>query len=177
MVADATSALSDLQRQFFIQEILGHVDEVAAEASGPALVALQTTTNTLVDGIEASLTSLLSLQTTANTHIDGLEALLTSLVAQGTVAAAPFSALNITTATSTLVKTGAGTLDLLNVNALGTVASTTKVYDGIDATGVLLATINTLAVLGTLGYGCAFTTGLFIVTTGTVAPDITVIFK
>ena len=83
---------------------------------------------------------------------------------------------NITTSTTTLVKTGAATLHTVCVNTKGTVASTVKVYDGVDASGVLVATIDSLNLTGTFTYDIACVTGICIVTTGTVAPDVTVTY-
>lgn len=93
------------------------------------------------------------------------------------VVAAGFSFANITTATTTAVKSGAGVLHTISINALGTVASTTTVYDNTAGSGTKIATINTLAGQETYLYDVAFSTGLTIVTTGTVAPDITVSYR
>ena len=90
-----------------------------------------------------------------------------------------YSMSNITTATTTTVKSGAGTLHGINVNTLGTIASTAVVYDNTAASGTKIATIDTLTA-GNVGwnqYDVAFATGLTIVTTGTSAPDITVSYK
>ncbi len=84
---------------------------------------------------------------------------------------------NITTATTTLVKTGTGQLNSITVNSLGTVASTAVIYDGIDADGTRLGTINTLALSGAFVYNLPFTVGLCIVTTGTIAPNLTVVYR
>jgi hypothetical protein len=81
---------------------------------------------------------------------------------------------NITTATTTVVNTGPTLLHSVSINALGTVASTTKIYDGVTAAGRLLATINSLSVSGSFVYDIACATGICVVTTGTVAPDVTV---
>lgn len=84
---------------------------------------------------------------------------------------------HIATSTTTTVKSGAGTLKRVTVNSLGTVASITTVYDSLTATGTVIAIINTLALSGPFDYDIQFNTGLTIVTTGTVAPDITVSYK
>lgn len=88
-----------------------------------------------------------------------------------------FSFANITTAATTTVKSGAGVLRRIIVNSLGTVASTATIYDNTAASGTKIATINTLSVLGSLVFDVSFSTGLTIVTTGTVAPDITVVYQ
>ncbi len=87
------------------------------------------------------------------------------------------SACHISTATTTTCKSGAGTLHTLSVNNLGTVASTTTVYDNTAGSGTVLAVINTLAGQTSYVYDIAFATGLTLVTTGTVAPDITVSYR
>lgn len=84
---------------------------------------------------------------------------------------------NITTSTTTTVKSGAGVLHTVCVNSLGTVASSTTVYDSTTGSGTKIATLNTLALLGCQTYDVAFSTGLTIVTTGTVAPDITASYR
>ncbi len=92
----------------------------------------------------------------------------------GAVFAAGNTYTNIVTATTTTVKSGAGVLHTVCVNALGTVASSAVVYDNTAGSGTKIATLNTLALLGCQTYDVAFATGLTIVTTGTAAPDITI---
>lgn len=77
-----------------------------------------------------------------------------------------------------LVKTGAGTFLGLSVNT-GVAGSTAKVYDGIDNTGTLIATISTAAV-GSVSFapcGVNLAVGLFIVTAGSSAADVTALYK
>jgi len=83
----------------------------------------------------------------------------------------------ITTATTTLVKSGAGLLHGVTVNSLGTVASTIEVYDALTATGTPLAIIDSLTLSGQFLYDINFATGLTLVTTGTVAPNLTVSYR
>ncbi len=92
----------------------------------------------------------------------------------GQVFQGAYSFANITTATTTTPKSGAGMVHTICVNSLGTVASTITAYDNTAASGTKIATINSLALLGCQTYDVAFATGLTIVTTGTVAPDVTV---
>lgn len=83
--------------------------------------------------------------------------------------------LNITTGTSTLVKTGVGMLASVMINK-GVAAATITIYDGIDNTGAKIGTITMVdAVPHALAYQVSFTTGLYIVTSG--ASDITVTFR
>jgi hypothetical protein len=88
-----------------------------------------------------------------------------------------YSYSHISTATTTTVKSGSGTLHSVTVNALGTVASVLTVYDNTAGSGTVVAAINSLSITGTLTYDVTFTTGLTIVSTGTVAPDVTVSYK
>lgn len=85
---------------------------------------------------------------------------------------------HIATSTTTLVKTGAGTLDTICINSLGTVASTVEFDDAITHTTPVIGILNSL----TTGQNCyrfniLFNTGLSITTTGSVAPDVTVSYR
>lgn len=84
---------------------------------------------------------------------------------------------NIATSTTTLVKTGAGVLRKVIINSKGTVASAITIYDNVEASGTVLAIIDSLNLSGTFYFDLAFTTGLTIVTTGTVAPNVTVTYN
>ena len=78
---------------------------------------------------------------------------------------------HISTATTTLVKTGAGVLHNIVINT--TSAGAITVYDGIDNTGAVIGIIAASAPVGSnFKYGVGFKTGLTIVTAG--ASDITV---
>lgn len=84
---------------------------------------------------------------------------------------------NISTSTTTTVKSGAGTFHLASVNTLGTVASTCTFYDNTAGSGTIIAIINSLTLSGSFTYDIAFSTGLTVVTTGTAAPNLTVAYK
>lgn len=88
-----------------------------------------------------------------------------------------YSAVNYSTTGTKLVHSGAATLHLVNINALGTVASTVKVYDGVDALGTLLATIDSLNLAGPNQFDIACATGICLVITGTASPDVTVSYR
>lgn len=88
-----------------------------------------------------------------------------------------WSYVNISTDATTVVKSGAGTFHLACVNTLGTVSSTTTFYDNTAGSGTVIAIINTLTLSGSFIYDIAFSTGLTVVTTGSVAPNITVAYK
>jgi len=84
---------------------------------------------------------------------------------------------NITTATTTTVKSGAGILRGVTINTKGTIASAVTIYDSLSGSGTKIGTIDSLNLAGQFEYDIAFSTGLTIVTTGTVAPDITVAYR
>lgn len=86
---------------------------------------------------------------------------------------------NITTAATTVVKSGAGTLHSIVVNTLAA-SGTVTIYDNTSAVAPKIGTVTNPATLVTEGpvtaiYDVAFATGLTIVTTG--VQDITVTFK
>jgi bifunctional ADP-heptose synthase (sugar kinase/adenylyltransferase) len=85
----------------------------------------------------------------------------------------PYAYANITTATTTTVKTGAGKLAALIINA--TAAAAITIYDNTAASGTKIATLKASVAEGSYLYNCQFATGLTIVTAGT--PDITVIYR
>ena len=79
---------------------------------------------------------------------------------------------NITTATTTTVKSGAGTLHkiIINLSAAGTIT----IYDNTAGSGAKIATIKASASEGHYDFNCKFTTGLTIVTGA--ATEITAIY-
>lgn len=105
--------------------------------------------------------------------------LLNGALATTPIAAATggWSFTNISTSTTTTVKSGAGTFHLCSINTLGTVASTCTFYDNTAGSGTIIAIINSLTLSGSFTYDIAFATGLTVVTTGTAAPNITVAYK
>lgn len=86
-----------------------------------------------------------------------------------------YSYSNITTAATTLVKTGAGDLHCVSVNSIGTTFTIT-IYDNVTAAVPKIATSAAVTAIGTLCFDVAFTTGLTIVTGGTPG-DITVSYR
>lgn len=94
-----------------------------------------------------------------------------------TTQAAGYSFTNITTAATTVVKSGAGVLHGITVNSKGTVASAIVVYNNTAGSGTKIGTIDSLNLSGSFFFDIAFTNGLTVVTTGTVAPDITVSYR
>jgi len=81
---------------------------------------------------------------------------------------------NIASATTTVVKSGAGILHCITVNT--TAAGTITVYDNTSAAGTKIATIAASPVIGsTFIYDVSFVNGLTIVTAA--ASDITVSYQ
>jgi len=85
---------------------------------------------------------------------------------------------NITTNTTTVLKTGPGVLGTIVINSVAGAGGTITVYDGVSAAApaTKIATIKSDAGFGTLPYYVPFTRGLTIVT-AVAAPDITVTFN
>lgn len=80
---------------------------------------------------------------------------------------------NITSATTTVVKSGSGRLARITINT--TAAGAITVYDNTAASGTKIATLPSSAVVGTYEYGGRFALGLTIVTAA--ASDITVTYQ
>jgi hypothetical protein len=85
----------------------------------------------------------------------------------------PLNALNIATATTTLVKSGRGNFGLVTINT--TAAGTITIYDSLTASGTKIGTIQASATPATYFYNCRFLIGLTVVTGA--ASDITVTFE
>lgn len=97
-----------------------------------------------------------------------------SIIGNENVNTAPLKYANIASATTTVVRAGAGTLRNLVINT--SVASTITIYDNTSAAGTKIATIAASAPIGAnFMYDVAFNTGLTIVTAG--ASDITVTYE
>jgi len=85
-------------------------------------------------------------------------------------------AVRVATNTTLLVRSGLGQLISVTINKKGLTGNTLKVYDGLDATGTLLADIDTTTALGTFLYDTIVATGIFVdMATGTAA-DVTIVF-
>lgn len=82
---------------------------------------------------------------------------------------------NITTNTTTTVKTGPGALFGISVNTVGT-TSTAAIYDNTAGSGTLIGTIDTLT-RGTVIFNAKFSIGLTVVTAGAAAANITVLVR
>jgi hypothetical protein len=89
----------------------------------------------------------------------------------------PWLSKPISTSTTTLVKGDNAVLGSVVINAKGTVASTVTIYDALTATGTPIATIDSLNLSGNFDFNVALSIGLTVVTTGTVAPNITITYR
>ena len=88
-----------------------------------------------------------------------------------------YSYQNITTNTTTTVKSGAGILQRLVVNTPGSADATTTVYDNTTGSGTKIATVNHGFYPVTLEFDVRFATGLTLVTAGSTPGNITVIYE
>ena len=89
------------------------------------------------------------------------------------------SFVHITGTTTTVAKTGPGTLHSFLLNTSGLLPSTATLYDNTSGSGTVIAVVDTTSTAKlpmTLMYNIAFTTGLTIVTTGG-AVDLTVTYR
>lgn len=89
------------------------------------------------------------------------------------MASAPYLYNNISTATTTVVKSGQGVLKSITVNT--TAAGAVTVYDNTAASGTKIATLKASVAENDYEYEVAFSTGLTIVTAA--ASDITVSYR
>lgn len=88
-----------------------------------------------------------------------------------------FSYSHISTSATTVIKASAGFIHAISVNTKGTVASTITVYDNTAGSGTVVGVIDSLNLSGAFVLDVSLLTGITIVTTGTVAPDLTVSWR
>ncbi len=81
---------------------------------------------------------------------------------------------NLAANATTLIRTGRGILHNVNINTKGAASNVITVYDGIDANGTKIATIDSTVTYGPLNFDVTFSTGLTIVIATGTAADITV---
>lgn len=84
--------------------------------------------------------------------------------------------LNISTASTTTLKPGPGTLEHVIVNT-AQLGSQVQLFDSLTGSGTPIATIDTSNSAKVLTYDLDFSTGLTVVVTGSVPPDITIMFN
>jgi hypothetical protein len=77
------------------------------------------------------------------------------------------------TAGSTLLKTGVGSLQGVDINTAGTAGATVTLYDGTSSGGTEIAVISAAEQFNPR-FGVQFTTGLYVALVGT--PDVTVCY-
>ena len=94
-------------------------------------------------------------------------------VAAATTTVGDWGYQGVSTATTTVVKTGAGQLGTLLI--LGGTLGAVTVYDNTAASGTVIAPTFTPGAAGALVFNCAFTTGLTIVTAA--ATSLTVLYR
>lgn len=88
-----------------------------------------------------------------------------------------FLPLNLFANATTLVKTGEGILHTITINTKGASSNTLKIYDGLTASGTLLATVDTTITVTTLLFDFKFFTGLCIVIGTGTAADVTIMWR
>lgn len=136
--------------------------------SGASTDTKQDTGNTSLASIDSKTPSLVS----GNVPISGA----VSITGSVTTVSDAYVYKNITGNATTVVKSGAGTLKGIVFNTPGTLSSMV-LYDNTSGSGTKIGTINTTLGQNSLSYEVAFTTGLTIVTSGTLAADATVSYK
>jgi len=65
-------------------------------------------------------------------------------------------------------------LSSVTINTKGATGNTLTIYDGVDATGAVIAVIDTTSALGTFLFDILALTGLFAVLASGTAADITI---
>jgi hypothetical protein len=76
----------------------------------------------------------------------------------------------------TQIKSSAGTLLGVTVNAAGTGAAVLTLYDGTSTAGPIIGAFSTLAVIALDLQPVSFVTGLFAVVAGTTSGNVTVVY-
>jgi hypothetical protein len=161
---------------------------VAALDPAASTAALQTTGNTSLSSIDTKIPALVSgsVPVTGAVSITGTPAVTATISGtpavsiSGTVTTnsttISYTYKNITGNATTVIKSGAGILKRITFNTPGTL-SQMVVYDNSSGSGNKIGTINTTLGQATLDYDVSFSTGLTIVTTGTLAADVTVVYN
>lgn len=158
---------------------------VPVTAANPFPVSLQgsggSSAVTIADGADVTEGAKANAAATDSTSSWSVVALLKGVLAQ-LLASNPVQTFvsntyqNITTKTTTTVKSGAGTLSRIIINKVGS-ADTIAIFDNTAGSGTLIGTITSGLEGNTFAYDCAFATGLTIVTGGTTAGDYTVVYR
>lgn len=153
------------------------------QGSPPWAVDIVDNTNTNISAVKAASTSPVvadpALVVSISPNSAGIVALGGAVPGNSVpVVNAGFTYGNMTTATTTTFKSGAGVLHTVTINSLGTVASAVSIFDNTAGSGTSIAVLNSLTTgQGSYTFDVAFATGLTLTTTGTVAPNVTVSYR
>lgn len=137
--------------------------------------------STVADGSNATQGAKADAAATDSTSSWSIVALLKGMLAQ-LLSTAPVQTFqsntynNITTKTTTVVKSGAGVLMGITINKQGS-TDTIQIYDNTAGSGTLIASITDTTKASVYNYDVAFATGLTIVSGGTTAGDYTVRYR
>lgn len=143
--------------------------DVALGSTDDPVIVNPLTNATLLSYTKGILTQLVNIATNTVTSLTRLTSIVTNTNA--------YNFVNISTSTTTAVKATPGTLGSITINSLGTVASTTTVYNSLSGSGSVIAIIDSLTQSGTFTFDAIATIGITVVTTGTVAPNVTITYK
>jgi hypothetical protein len=88
-----------------------------------------------------------------------------------------YSYQNIATNATSTVKSGAGILKRITINAIGSSDALATIYDNTAGSGTKIATISLGVFPVTIEFDARFGAGLTIVTSGSVAGNITAIYE
>ena len=144
-----------------------HLRSISRDIAGG--VVLQPGTNVIGHVVVDSGTIVVTQPTGTNLHV---------VVDSGTISTTGSNSFtHISTATTTNgIKSGAGTLVAIVINQAGT-SSTATIFDNTTATGTTIGVLDCSSRIGDIQYNAAFSTGLSIITTGSPAPDLTIIWR
>lgn len=81
------------------------------------------------------------------------------------------------TTAADIIKSGAGVMGTCTINHKGSGTSNTTLYDGLNNGGAVICEIDSSTLIGPALFNIKFATGLYIETTGSTAPDVTVTYK
>jgi len=82
---------------------------------------------------------------------------------------------NLTGAATTVLEPAACTLGMVTINKAS--AQVITIYDGVDTTGTVIATLPASAAVGTYHYHVSCNRGLTVVTAASYAGDVTISYK
>lgn len=77
---------------------------------------------------------------------------------------------------TTVVKTGSGVVSAVLLNTIGGSSNTLTLYDGLSASGTVIAIIGTTVAAARFPIGVLFVTGLTVVIATGTAADVTIVY-